>query len=329
MSYAHQDISFKDELRSHLKVLVDMGIVEDIWDDNQIQLGEEWDKEIKLKLNSSDIILFLLSSDSLNSEYIQKTEIVAAIERSKLGQAMFIPILVRSIHLDNHPIGRYTLLPRNRKPVSSWNSKDDAYTHIVAELEKELKKKQSQTVSIKKLKKKTKELNKNKESFYVSKIDNPTIQEIEKIIAMEYRNGSRKANNLSNQGKIFTYQYLMDSITEIENGCDQLNLINPGTNHLEEKIFAIFEKFTSVTSEILVYLSAVSGSPLKDAAQQTELRCAEIKKILLNASLDPSSRGFILQSLHSTYFTILQNDLEKLIKEMNSMAEIANKFSLN
>ena len=77
ISYSHQDEKYKDQLTTHVTSLKRRGIVKE-WHDRKLVAGEEWDKIIKQELLDSDIILLLISSDFLASNYCYDIEIKKA-----------------------------------------------------------------------------------------------------------------------------------------------------------------------------------------------------------------------------------------------------------
>jgi len=94
ISYAHQDEKYKNELLKHLSNLQRKGIIEG-WHDRLITPGKNWDESIKSALYECEVILFLISSDFLASDYIYDTEIKIALERYEKGQVQLIPVIVR------------------------------------------------------------------------------------------------------------------------------------------------------------------------------------------------------------------------------------------
>ncbi|MGB5927467.1 MAG: toll/interleukin-1 receptor domain-containing protein, partial [Cyclobacteriaceae bacterium] len=74
ISYAHKDEIFKDELIEHLSGLIQDGTIEE-WDDRMISPGEKWDNTIRLHLESARVVLFLVSSSFMASEYINDVEV--------------------------------------------------------------------------------------------------------------------------------------------------------------------------------------------------------------------------------------------------------------
>ena len=74
ISYSHEDEEWKDRLVSHLGVLREAGVIE-VWEDRQIAGGDEWLKEIQNGLDKAHIAVFLVSANSLTSQFILKQEI--------------------------------------------------------------------------------------------------------------------------------------------------------------------------------------------------------------------------------------------------------------
>ena len=93
-SYCHADARFRKRLEAHLSLLRRQRLVED-WYDGKIAAGEEIDPEIDANLTRSDVVLLLVSSDFLNSNYCWNREMQRAVKRHREGRARVIPIIVR------------------------------------------------------------------------------------------------------------------------------------------------------------------------------------------------------------------------------------------
>jgi hypothetical protein len=93
ISYSHDDINIVDvfikESTNHLK---DVGI--DIWFDKNIELGEKWHQKIQNELKQSDLIIMLISTNFLNSKYIQEYEYKVALNYEEKYNIKVIPILL-------------------------------------------------------------------------------------------------------------------------------------------------------------------------------------------------------------------------------------------
>jgi hypothetical protein len=130
ISYTHKDESYKDDLLAHLAALRRDGRIED-WHDRCIVAGAKWEDRINEELTSSDMILFLVSSDFINSDYCYGKEVHRAIELHDQGKAQVIPIIIRACDWHETPLSRLQALPKDAKPISSWPDKDEAYLNVI------------------------------------------------------------------------------------------------------------------------------------------------------------------------------------------------------
>ncbi len=128
-SYSHQDEELRDELAKHLALLRRQGLITE-WHDRRIGPGTEWERQIDTHLNEADIILFLVSSDFIASDYCYDIELNRAMERYESREACVIPIILRPVDWAGTPFAKLQALPRDAKPVASWENKDAAFLNI-------------------------------------------------------------------------------------------------------------------------------------------------------------------------------------------------------
>jgi hypothetical protein len=79
-SYSHKDELFRDELETHLAIFKRRGLVEEGYD-RKITPGHEWDSEIDDNISKADIILLLVSSDFIASDYCYGKELNTALTK--------------------------------------------------------------------------------------------------------------------------------------------------------------------------------------------------------------------------------------------------------
>ena len=141
ISYSHVDREHCKELKKHLNPLKKAKLI-DSWEDGELLPGDNWDEVIKKNLDEADIVLFLLSIDFLNSNYIEKNEIKLAIEKHKKGKLKIVPIMLRKCYIDGTIFSQTQGLPTGLEPIQSkkWDSQDDAYFNVVNGLSKIIKK---------------------------------------------------------------------------------------------------------------------------------------------------------------------------------------------
>ncbi|NJM71321.1 MAG: TIR domain-containing protein [Scytonema sp. RU_4_4] len=128
-SYAHEDENLRNELAKHLKLLERQGVIK-AWYDRKITAGDEWKTEIEKQLNSAQIILLLVSSDFLASDFCWSVELKRAMKRHEVGEARVIPIILREVDWHEAPFAKLQALPRNAEPVTNWANRDQAFTDI-------------------------------------------------------------------------------------------------------------------------------------------------------------------------------------------------------
>lgn len=130
ISYSHKDAALREELTNHLSSLIrHMKIT--AWNDQHIAPGTEWRRQIEDKLNSAQIVLLLVSSDFLASDYCYDIEMKQAIARLTEGTAQIIPIILRPCYFQGSPLGKLQVLPKNGKAVTQWDNRDSAFLDIV------------------------------------------------------------------------------------------------------------------------------------------------------------------------------------------------------
>jgi hypothetical protein len=135
ISYAHGDELLRQQLEIHLSPLRREGLIAD-WHDHQILAGDEWARDIDQHLEDASIILLLISPDFLSSDYCYEREMQRALERDKQGQARVIPLILRPCDWQASPIAHLQCLPRNAKPITTWNNQDEAFATIAKALRK-------------------------------------------------------------------------------------------------------------------------------------------------------------------------------------------------
>lgn len=133
IAYSHEDLDYKNELKKFLRPLLREERVS-IWDDYDIEAGQDWDAEIKERLYSAEIILLLVSSDSLASDYFYSKEVKISLERHARGESVVVPVILRHCDWENTPLAGLEALPEKGRPVVEWPSRDQAWHDTVSRL---------------------------------------------------------------------------------------------------------------------------------------------------------------------------------------------------
>lgn len=133
-SYAEEDTDMVQRLHKHLKQLEREKFIT-CWHAGMTLAGEEIYEQSIRHLNTAKIILLLISPDFMFSDYHDTVEVKRAMERQHAKEAVVIAILIRPTEdLSNTLFGKLLAFPRNRKPISKWPDKDEAFAEVAREV---------------------------------------------------------------------------------------------------------------------------------------------------------------------------------------------------
>ncbi|MEH2408312.1 toll/interleukin-1 receptor domain-containing protein [Nostoc sp.] len=141
-SNSPKDKNLRQDLESHLKCSLQSLRVIINWQKNQMLPGRDWKHESYEHLNTSQVIVLLVSPDFLAADDCRDIT-KRAMERCSTEKARVIPVKLRPI--DNWqatPFGHLQCLPDNGEPITSkfWRTRDDAFVNIVEKIRQEVEK---------------------------------------------------------------------------------------------------------------------------------------------------------------------------------------------
>jgi len=128
-SYCHVDEALRDRLEKHLSMMKNQGLIE-TWHDRGIMAGDDLDASIDANLETSDIILLLVTADFLASSYCFSIEMKRALERQREGTARVIAVILEHCDWQSAPFAKSLVVPKDGKPVTSWASEAEAWTDV-------------------------------------------------------------------------------------------------------------------------------------------------------------------------------------------------------
>ncbi|MBD1856852.1 MULTISPECIES: GUN4 domain-containing protein [Leptolyngbya] len=128
-SYSHKDEALRDKVAEHLSALKRSNVIQE-WHDRQIPPGSEWKDEIDCNLRTADIILLLISSSFIASDYCYGVELDQAMRHHDTGKACVIPVILRPVDWQGTPFGGLQALPKNARPVTKWENEDEALMDV-------------------------------------------------------------------------------------------------------------------------------------------------------------------------------------------------------
>ena len=129
VSYSHKDDRLKRQLESHLSLLQRQAVIKG-WSDREISAGEALDDQIDINMEKAQIILLLVSSDFINSNYCYGKELTRAIAKHETGGARVIPIVIRPVDWHDAPFAALKMLPHDAKAVTTWRNRDEAWKNV-------------------------------------------------------------------------------------------------------------------------------------------------------------------------------------------------------
>ena len=132
-SYSHKDEELRNELETHLALLKRQGVISS-WYDRRITAGSDFDKTISSELDSSQIILLLVSAHFLASDYCYEKEMTRAIEKHENGGAVVIPVILHPCDWHSAPFGHLRATPTDGKPVSMFANQHEAFAIVAKDV---------------------------------------------------------------------------------------------------------------------------------------------------------------------------------------------------
>lgn len=129
IAYSHEDQAGLEALRTHAIPLLERGNIS-IWFDGELKPGDVWDAVINPNLHAADIILMLLSPNSLASDYFNQ-EMEYAFKRHEEGITWVIPIVLSACLWDHTPLAGMQGLPKGMIPINSWPNPDQAWNDVL------------------------------------------------------------------------------------------------------------------------------------------------------------------------------------------------------
>lgn len=134
-SYSHDDEHIRMSLEKHLAILKRQNLIEP-WHDRCITPGTKLSEKIMNEIDRADIILLLVTSSFIASDYCYHKEMDRALFRHNNNEARVVPIIVRAVDWEDAPFSNLLALPTDGKPVKSWRDEDEAWVDVTKGIRK-------------------------------------------------------------------------------------------------------------------------------------------------------------------------------------------------
>lgn len=132
-SYCHKDEHYRERIQVALALLKDNGLLSE-WHDRKIISGTPFSPQIIEKLNSSDVVVYLVSPYFLNSVAC-KDEWRRVRQTAKETGQRLVPIILKPCNwMDFDQMSEYPASPRDGKPISTWDDEDEAWVDVYKQI---------------------------------------------------------------------------------------------------------------------------------------------------------------------------------------------------
>jgi hypothetical protein len=141
-SHEEEDKPHFEEVKKQLESLKYYGVEANVWDNTQISLGDNREKEIAQALKKTRIAVLLVSPKFIASKFINEIELVSFKELVEKEKGKIMPILLRKVPFNLHPfLKKYQFLNAD-KPMNdiTQDEKDGLYVKLIREIEEVYKK---------------------------------------------------------------------------------------------------------------------------------------------------------------------------------------------
>lgn len=119
----------RDQIEKQLSTLKRQGVIE-TWHDRKIEPGQDFAQLIDEHINHDQIVLLLVSSDFIASNYCYEIELERAMARHEAGDAIVIPVILRACDWHPLPFGKLQAVPDDGKPIKQWPDVDEAMLQV-------------------------------------------------------------------------------------------------------------------------------------------------------------------------------------------------------
>lgn len=132
-SYSHKDEDLRNDLETHLALLKRQGAISS-WHDRRITAGGDFGQVISAELESSQIVLLLVSAHFLASDYCFEKEMTRAVEKHNDGNAVVIPVILHPCDWHSAPFGHLRETPTDGKAISMHANQHEALAIVARDV---------------------------------------------------------------------------------------------------------------------------------------------------------------------------------------------------
>lgn len=129
VSYAHEDRRHLEQFRKHTADLRRNKMI--LFDDQEIQVGQQWKSTLGDKLNAADIVVLLVTVEFVASEFCYMIEFRRALERKSAGECIIVPVNLGPVDLArNDPLYALQHVPQGRSISEIRSGRASAWKQV-------------------------------------------------------------------------------------------------------------------------------------------------------------------------------------------------------
>jgi hypothetical protein len=126
ISYSHKDEQEKDALLAQLRALRHQA---DVWHDDRIGAGENWEQKINEAMEQASVAVLLITANFLASDTIERLELPKLLARHEKDGLPIVPIIARFCAWEVVDwLAPINVRPKNGTPV--WSRNSDAHEEL-------------------------------------------------------------------------------------------------------------------------------------------------------------------------------------------------------
>lgn len=106
ISYAHTDEKWLEKLKIHLKVLSKYYSLE-FWEDTKLRGGDKWREEISSAINRANVVILLVSTAFLASDFISNNELPPILRKATEEGTRVLPLIVSPCAFEDSELSEF------------------------------------------------------------------------------------------------------------------------------------------------------------------------------------------------------------------------------
>jgi hypothetical protein len=131
ISYSHLDNDALIDVQRHFKPFLKKI---DYWDDSKISPGQKWKDEIRSAIDKTKVVILLVSTDFLGSDFIATNELPPLLNAAENEGAVILIVILKPCLFEEFPdLNQFQAMNPPNKPVSkmSCDEKEELFVNLV------------------------------------------------------------------------------------------------------------------------------------------------------------------------------------------------------